>query len=124
MGELPTRRPILLAVLALAALLACGSKRKTCRGVITYEGKTFNATGFGKEEAKSSACLGWCSEHDRALDAMHRAWKATPQGSRSKDTKFGEFYSMPNGRNALHSCKARCLAAASTGKATIAVTCP
>lgn len=106
-------RSALLACVILSALLACrsGASSGSCRAKLDFEGKTFEATGDDREKAKQSVCLGWCSTHDSAIDAVYKSWKATPEGARSTDTRFGDVYSnMPGGRELLERCKARCLA--------------
>ena len=55
-------------------------------------------------------CLGWCSTYDPASDEAWKKWKATPEGSKSTDTRFGELYStVPGGKDLLDKCKLRCL---------------
>lgn len=109
-----------------AALLACKSSSGACRAKLTFEGKPFEATGDDPDKAKTSVCLGWCSTYDVAVDAAWKSWKATPEGSKSSDTRFGEVYSaVPGGKDLLERCKARCLTHIATTQPTpVAVTCP
>lgn len=116
MPGLTTRTNTTLAALLLvAALLACKSKPQ-CSATVTLAGKTGQGNGQGEEEAAASACLFWCSTHDPGLDAAHANWKRTERGQRSKETRFGEMYTMPNGSSMMKACKQRCLSSATRGQ--------
>ena len=120
------RHPILAAGLVLAALLACKASSKTCRAKLDWQGKSYDGTGKGEQEAKASVCLGWCAHHDPGLEAKWKQWKATPRGAKSKDSRFGEIYSsVPLGKERLNGCKARCLQHIETTQPSPAtITCP
>ena len=120
----PARTAFLLPLVVLAALLACKSE-KTCRAKLDWQGKSFEGTGKGEQEAKGSVCLGWCAHHDPAIDRTWRAWKATPKGAASKDSRFGEVHSwVPGGKALLDQCKERCLQHIRTASPNpVAMTC-
>jgi hypothetical protein len=107
------------------ALLACKSNSKTCRAKLTYQGKPFEATGDSEENAKKSVCLGWCSSNDAKVDEVWKKWKASPEGVKSTDTKFGELYSsVPGGKEVLETCQASCLNHVQTTQPSpVSVTC-
>ncbi len=121
-----SRLPILALALIVVGLLACKGSSKTCRAKLDWQGKSFEGTGKGEQEAKGSVCLGWCAHHDPAVDALWRKWKATPRGAKSKDTRFGEVYSwVPGGKATLNECKDRCLRhIASTQPKPVTISCP
>ncbi|MFO0570727.1 MAG: hypothetical protein U0263_34140 [Polyangiaceae bacterium] len=121
------RSGVLCCVL-LSALLACKSSpgSGSCRARLVFEGKPFEATGDDPEKAKQSVCLGWCTAHDPTIDAALVRWKATPEGAKSTDTRFGDVYSnLPGGRELLERCKTRCLGQVNAEQPSpVTVSCP
>ena len=119
-----TRMCITALGLCAAALLACkGGAKQKCATTVTLEGKPGQGTGDGRDESIASACLDWCTQHDPTLDQAHRTWKATPEGSASKDSRFGEMYNVPGGSQMLQQCKARCQGKISTDSSAARVNC-
>jgi hypothetical protein len=59
------------------------------------------------------------------VDLAWQRWKATPEGSQSTDTRFGEAYSsVPGGKALLEACKSRCLNhIATTQPGPVSVSC-
>lgn len=119
-----TRTAFAACVLLAAALLACkgGSKQK-CAATVTLDGKPGQGTGDGRDESVASACLDWCAQHDPVVDQAHSAWKATPAGQASKQSKFSEMWSVPNGSQLLQECKVRCLGKVKPDPAAARVNC-
>ncbi len=111
-------------LLCVAALLACkGGASQKCATTVTLEAKPGQGTGDGREESVASACLDWCTQHDPAIDQAHRAWKASPAGLASKQSKFSEMYSVPGGSQMLQECKARCQSRVSADPSAARVNC-
>lgn len=118
-------RSIALLCVMVVALLACKGSKPNCKASLTWEGKTFEGTGKGDPEAKESVCLGWCAHHDPEIDSKYTAWKSTPKGQASKDSRFGDIYSwMPGGKAMLLACKERCQRHINSDPSAVKVSCP
>lgn len=120
--------PVLPAV--TLGCLGPGSGGDACKGVVTFEGKTFEGSAKDEKQAGLSACNKYCLETDAEFDGMYRIWLDSPkakefeQKRKRKPTK--EDAIMEDRRlldQVTIKCANACVAQANKGKHSLDVKC-
>lgn len=123
------RGEVFSAVLLLVgALLACKSPhRERCMSALEYQGVRHSSIGSAasKDEARESSrvgtCMAYCQYSDPAIDQKWNAWKATPEGQKSRAGKTSDIYLHFKGDK--EACEERCERAMEAGSASLKTEC-
>lgn len=120
-------------IMLLAVSLAClgpGSGSNACKGVVTFDGKTFEGTAKDEKQAGLNACNKYCIETDSEFDAMYRIWLDSPkakefeQKRKRKPTKEDAIMEDPRLLDQVTiKCANRCVADANKGKHALQTSC-
>lgn len=120
--------PVLLAV--TLGCLGPGSGGDACKGVVTFEGKTFEGTAKDEKQAGLNACNKYCLETDAEFDGMYRIWLDSPkakefeQKRKRKPTKEDAIMEDPRLLDQVTiKCANACVAQANKGKHSLDVKC-
>ena len=119
-------RSIVLAAATLTAACFGGGGQSECVATGTYNSANVRAVGTGsdaKANAEKGFCGVYCNDNDPTVDAAYRTWKASPEGQKSKASRWFDIDSAPALKQLATSCTQRCDADRAAGKIQVAVSC-
>lgn len=123
----------LILLLLLGVTLGClgpSADSDKCKGIVKFEGKTYEGASKTKEQAELNACNKFCVQTDKKLEAMYRVFLESDQAKeyeRRNGKKMSKTDAVIENKRLLdyttQNCAVKCRNEANKGKHTLETKC-
>lgn len=116
---------LIAATFLCAVVISCGGgSTQTCRGKITFEGRTFSDSAGSEERAKWGACKKYCIEGDPAVGTTYKNWaKSQKDPEKRQMSIYDALAAEQTIASAISECEQRCSVDVDGGRLNMEMTC-